>query len=174
MLFRSSPTVVPTPDKSSIIHGLKDACSDDALWLVSTVVEYIKETGELSFAEKQLTYADTFMAAQEAGEGYGLTESVYEHCKRILEFSAAQVGITGVCKGLRADWNDCLNLGGGESAMVSFLHYWALQNFIELATIMCKEEDVAHYTEMAKQVKEVCNAETWDGEWFIQIGRAHV
>lgn len=26
-----SPTVVPTPDKDSMIHGLKDACSDDAL-----------------------------------------------------------------------------------------------------------------------------------------------
>ena len=26
------------------------------------------------------------------------------------------VGQTGICKGLRADWNDCLNLGGGESA----------------------------------------------------------
>jgi cellobiose phosphorylase len=40
-----------------------------------------------------------------------------------LDFSAEQVGATGICKGLRADWNDCLNLGGGESAMVSFLHY---------------------------------------------------
>ena len=27
-----SPTVVPTPDKSQIVHGLKDACADDALW----------------------------------------------------------------------------------------------------------------------------------------------
>ncbi|MCR5578954.1 MAG: hypothetical protein K6F74_07065, partial [Prevotella sp.] len=35
--------------------------------------------------------------------------------KRILDFSTEQVGASGVCKGLRADWNDCLNLGGGES-----------------------------------------------------------
>ena len=34
-----SPTVVPAPDKGSMIHGLKDACSDDALWLVSTIVD---------------------------------------------------------------------------------------------------------------------------------------
>ena len=103
-----SPTVVPTPDKSSMIHGLKDACSDDALWLVTSIVEFIKETGEIDFAREQITYADTFMAAQEVGEGVGLTESVYEHCKKILEFSNLQVGATGVCKGLRADWNDCV------------------------------------------------------------------
>ena len=28
---------------------------------------------------------------------------------------------------------DCLNLGGGESAMVSFLHIWAMKQFAELA-----------------------------------------
>ena len=39
-----SPTVIPEPDKNSIIHGLKDAGSDDALWLVAAVTEYIKET----------------------------------------------------------------------------------------------------------------------------------
>lgn len=108
-----SPTVVPTPDKSQIIHGLKDACADDALWLVSAIVQYVKETGDLVFPDLVVGYAD-------GGEG-----TVYDHMKRILEFAANQVGANGVCKGLRADWNDCLNLGGGESAMVSFLHYWA-------------------------------------------------
>ena len=41
--------------------------------------------------------------------------------KRILDFSCRQVGEDGICKGFRADWNDCLNLGGGESAM-EFYH----------------------------------------------------
>ncbi len=59
--------------------------------------------------------------------------TVYEHLKRALDFSAEQVGATGICKGLRADWNDCLNLGGGESAMVSFMHHWALRAFVEAA-----------------------------------------
>lgn len=151
-----SPTVVPTPDKNSFVHGIEDACSDDALWLVSSVVEYIKETGEFEFADEIITYAD-------GGEG-----SVYEHLTKILDFSAEQVGATGICKGLRADWNDCLNLGGGESAMVSFLHYWALNNFLSLANFLGRKEDVEKYTAMAKQVQEVCNKELWDEEWFIR------
>lgn len=151
-----SPTVIPEPDKDSMIHGLKDACSDDALWLVSSVVEYIKETGEFSLADDRVTYAD------------GGEDTVYDHLKRILDFSTVQVGATGVCKGLRADWNDCLNLGGGESAMVSFLHYWALQNFIELAAYLGREEDVTKYTAVAEKVKAVCDKELWDGEWYIR------
>ncbi|ABX44201.1 GH36-type glycosyl hydrolase domain-containing protein [Lachnoclostridium phytofermentans] len=151
-----SPTVVPSPDKNSIVHGIKDACSDDALWLVSSVVEYIKETGEFELADEVITYAD-------GGEG-----TVYEHLTKILDFSAKQVGATGICKGLRADWNDCLNLGGGESAMVSFLHYWALNNFISLAKFLNREEDVQKYTALADHVKEVCNKELWDQEWFIR------
>lgn len=151
-----SPTVVPTPDRSQIVHGLKDACADDALWLVSSIVQYIRETGEISFVDEVITYAD-------GGEG-----TVYEHMQRILDFSTRQIGNNGICKGLRADWNDCLNLGGGESAMVSFLHLWALNNFIALASQLGRSEDVCHYQEIANSVKAICSKVLWDGEWFIR------
>ena len=71
-------------------------------------------------------------------------------------------------KGLRADWNDCLNLGGGESAMVSFLDYWALENFVELAEKLGRTEDAVHYKEVAEKVKKVCDTELWDEEWYIR------
>ena len=151
-----SPTVIPGINKKDIIHGIEDACSDDALWLVPSIVEYIKETGEIEFADMEINYADKGR------------DTVYEHMKRILDFSAKEVGKTGVCKGLRADWNDCLNLGGGESAMVSFLHYWAINNFIELAEYLGRHDDVQKYTEMAAKVKKVCDEQLWDGDWYIR------
>lgn len=151
-----SPTVVPTPKGSDMVHGIEDACSDDALWLVSSITEYVKETGEFDFLDEVITYADK-------GEG-----TVYEHMKRILDFSAEQVGENGVCKGLRADWNDCLNLGGGESALVSFLHYWALDNFLELAEYKGETEDVEKYTKIKQHVEEVCDKELWDKDWYIR------
>ena len=153
--FRS-PTVIPMPEKSQIVHGLKDACADDALWLVSSVVQYARETGDLGFVDQIVTYAD-------GGEG-----TVYEHLTRILDFSAREVGRNGICKGLRADWNDCLNLGGGESAMVSFLHLWALDNFCALARALGRTEDAARYGALAETVKAVCGRVLWDGEWFIR------
>ena len=151
-----SPMVIPTPDKASIVHGLKDACADDALWLVSSIVQYIKETGDFAFADTFITYAD-------GGEG-----SVYDHMKRILDFTARQTGAHGIAKGLRADWNDCLNLGGGESAMVSFLHHWALRAFVSLADRLDRREDAEYYRDLAEKVKKTAEDVLWDGSWYIR------
>lgn len=151
-----SPTVIPVPDPKDRVHGIKDACSDDALWLIPSVMEYIRETGDEAFLDQVTGYAD-------GGEG-----NVYEHMKRILDFSGKQVGGHGICKGLRADWNDCLNLGGGESAMVSFLHVWALEHFLEAAARRQEKEDVKTYREMYDRVKETCEEQLWDGEWFLR------
>ncbi|MHA2767717.1 GH36-type glycosyl hydrolase domain-containing protein [Vibrio harveyi] len=153
-----SPTVVPTPSDEDKIHGIEDTCSDDHLWLVPTICKYVMETGEHSFFDEVIPYAD------------GGDATVYEHMKAALDFSAEYVGQTGICKGLRADWNDCLNLGGGESSMVSFLHFWALQEFIDLAKYLGKQADVEKYTEMAANVREACETHLWDDEggWYIR------
>ncbi|PSU22652.1 GH36-type glycosyl hydrolase domain-containing protein [Photobacterium kishitanii] len=153
-----SPTVVPTPSDADKIHGIDDTCSDDHLWLVPTICKYVTETGEESFLDEVIPYAD------------GGDATVYDHMKAALDFSAEYVGQTGICKGLRADWNDCLNLGGGESVMVSFLHFWALQEFIQLAKYQGKAADVEKYTEMAANVREACETHLWDDEggWYIR------
>ena len=151
-----SPTVTPTTDRKSIIHGLDDVCSDDALWLVVSICEYVKETGDAALFEEVAPFADE-------GEA-----TVYEHLKRALDFSAEQIGQTGICKGLRADWNDCLNLGGGESAMVSFLHHWAVRAFIEAAEFLGRTGDAKQYRALADKIRAACERELWDGEWYIR------
>jgi len=151
-----SPTVIPAPSGAGMVHGIKDACSDDALWLIAAISEYIKETGEFTLLDEPVTYAD-------GGAG-----SVYEHMMRILDFSDLQVGAEGICKGLRADWNDCLNLGGGQSAMVSFLHFWAINLFLELSRFAGKKEDTHKYELMAEKVKSACSSHLWDGKWYIR------
>jgi N,N'-diacetylchitobiose phosphorylase len=151
-----SPTVTPTPDRKSLIHGLADVCSDDALWLVPSVCEYVKETGDVALFDEEVPFAD-------AGQA-----TVYDHLKRALDFSAREVGATGICKGLRADWNDCLNLGGGESAMVSFLHHWALGAFAEAAEYLGRHEDAHNYSLLAEKVRTACENQLWDGEWYIR------
>ena len=151
-----SPTVKPTPEAASMVHGLKDTCSDDALWLVPSICEFIRETGDFSFLDQVFGYAD-------GGEG-----TVLEHMERILAFSAKQIGSHGICLGLRADWNDCLNLGGGESALVSFLHFWATDEFIDLLKHCGKEDKVPYYKEMLEKIRTACERELWDGDWYIR------
>ncbi len=150
------PTVVPSQSPSDIVHGLEDVCADDAIWLVASVCEWIVENGDLTFFDKIIPYADK-------GEG-----TVYEHLTKILDFSANYIGQRGICQGLRADWNDCLNLGGGESSMVSFMHYWAINIFIESAKRLGKTGDVKKYENMAAAVRKACENNLWDGEWYIR------
>ena len=150
------PTVVPTASPSSIIHGMEDVCSDDALWIVASVCEYVMETGDIEFFDRVIPFADK-------GEA-----TVYEHLKRSLDFTAEQTAANGICLGLRADWNDCLNLGGGQSAMVSFMHYWAINYFVDAAKYLGRVEDVNKYSEMADKVREAIERELWNGEWYAR------
>ncbi|MDD2375207.1 MAG: N,N'-diacetylchitobiose phosphorylase [Eubacteriales bacterium] len=163
--FRS-PTVIPTPSAAQIVHGLEDACSDDALWLVGAITVYLKETGDYSLLNMRMPYADQFFSPERNLSDKH--DTVYDKLKTILDFSAEMIGDHGICQGLRADWNDCLNLGGGESAMVSFLHCWALRHFIELAEYLGNETDVIRYTEILASVEDTCGRVLWDGSWYTR------
>jgi N,N'-diacetylchitobiose phosphorylase len=150
------PTVVPTPSASDMIHGMEDVCSDDHLWLIPTIAEYVKETGDLSFFDHTVPYAE------------GTPATVYEHMKRGLDFTADQRGSNGICLGLRADWNDCLNLGGGQSALTTFLFRWALIEFVAVAQRLGRRADAERYQALAEEVREACERELWDGEWYLR------
>ena len=151
-----SPTVIPETDRKSMLHGIKDACADDALWLIPAIVEYVRETGDTGFLDEEIPFAD---------EGSG---SVWDHMKASLDFSYAQTGTHGVTKGLRADWNDCLNLGGGESAMVAFLLVWATKHFLDAAKALGRREDEEKYAKLKAAMEETCRKELWNGEWFLR------
>lgn len=180
------PTVVPG-QASDLVHGLADACSDDHLWLVPSVIEYVKETGDLDFLQQVVPFADSTMTTAERAEVIGADAAerfdaapttVYEHLRRAIEFSAEQVGGNGIAKGLRADWNDCLNLGGGQTALVSFLHVWAATTLAEAVAHLAAAADGAEAARwnaerdrletIAAQVAEAANRELWDGEWYLR------
>ncbi|MDR1442844.1 MAG: hypothetical protein LBJ02_10785 [Bifidobacteriaceae bacterium] len=149
------PTVVPSTNYEQL-HGIGDACSDDHLWLVPSTLAYVKETGDLSFLEREMPFAD-------GGSG-----SVYDHLIRACEFTAAHLGPHGIAEGLRADWNDCLNLGGGESVLVTFLHVWAARELAGAARRLGRTEDSRRLEAMADESAAAANAAAWDGGWYLR------
>ena len=53
-----SPTIAHAPAKSSYIHGPEQACSDDHLWLIPSICDYVKETGDTAFFDEVIPYCD--------------------------------------------------------------------------------------------------------------------
>lgn len=52
--------------------------------------------------------------------------------------------------------------------MVSFLHHWALGQFVELARFMGREREAGYYGAMRTEVGKVCDRELWDGGWYLR------
>ncbi len=136
--------------------------SDDHLWLLITVPAYVRETGDASILDEVVPFADE-------GEG-----TIYEHLCRALEFSWSQRGPNGLCLGLAADWNDCLNLRGkGESSFSTFLYLHALREFLLLVEQSGRKEgayaaDAQRFTECRDELLSRIDACAWDGEWFLR------
>jgi N,N'-diacetylchitobiose phosphorylase len=151
-----SPTVVPRAARDSLIHGLDDTSSDSHLWLVPSVAELVRETGDEAFLDLVVPFAE------------GTPATVYEHLRRALEFTAVQIGGNGVALGLRADWNDCLNLGGGETALVTFLHAWAIRSFLELAEHRGDTAQARRWSEELSRITGVADEVLWDGDWWLR------
>jgi cellobiose phosphorylase len=140
-----------------------DYYSDDHLWIVLAVCEYIKETGDMGFLDEQVPWYKPLHAP-------GKTESatVLEHMLRGLEFTRATVGKHGLPLLGYADWNDCINLPvGAESLFSACLYGRGLREIIALFEFRGEKALAktweSHHAAMAATV----NAAAWDGEWYV-------
>ena len=134
--------------------------SDDCMWLFNTIPAYVKETGDISFYEKVLPYADH-------GE-----DTVLGHLRKAIQFNLDHSGIHGLPCGLSADWNDCLVLGyKGETTFVAFQLRYALKTYIEICSIHNKSEEVKWAEDHLKTLDENLEKHAWDGEWYLRAYR---
>jgi len=137
-----------------------DYRSDDCMWLFNTIPAYVKETGDISFYDKMLPYADW-------GE-----DTVLGHMRQAIQFSLDHMGAHGLPCGLYADWNDCLELGHeGETVFVAFQLRYALKTYIDICTMLGKSEEVEWAKPHLETLDENIEKHTWDGEWFIRAYR---
>ena len=134
--------------------------SDDHLWIIFAVNNYLKETGDLSILDQEVPYVE------------GSKGNLYDHLKRAIEFTKNNMGPNGYPLIGTADWNDTLHLHGpnqnGESVMVAMQYHKALLDVSEIANELKLEEDVLNYLNLAKNLKDHINTNAWDGQWYIR------
>ena len=157
------------------IRGIRTRFTDDRLWLVYLVEDYISFTGDKQILDIQTPYLTGAILETGVDEKYDryeqteLTESIYEHCKKAIEISL-DFGENGLPKIGSGDWNDGFstvgNKGKGESVWLGFFMYDVLKKFIPIC-IEKDEPDLAKkYEEITEKLKRALNASGWDGRWF--------
>jgi cellobiose phosphorylase len=130
--------------------------SDNHLWLVMTTYNIIIEEGNLNYLDEEVEYYD-------GGKG-----TVWEHIKKSIEFTMANLGSHGFPLMLCSDWNDMLykvcREGKGESIWTSMQFGTVLRMIAEIADL--KGEDGSKYREIYEAQKKLVNEVAWDGEWY--------
>lgn len=148
-----------TPDDASYVKetGHPAYRADDALWLFPTVYKYISESGNLSFVDEVIPFANK-------DEG-----TVYEHLKRAIDFSMNHLGPHGMPAGLYADWNDCLRLGKeGESSFVALQFYYAMSIMKRFAEYKEDKDYIDYLNKSQEKLRKIIQELCWNEDRFIR------
>ncbi|GGB12598.1 GH36-type glycosyl hydrolase domain-containing protein [Agarivorans gilvus] len=141
-----------------------DYYGDDHLWIVLTVAQYLKETGDLEFLNKPISYYSKTLELAERP-----TASVYQHLLKAVDFTWNNVGQHGLPLLGFADWNDTVNLPtGAESLFVANLFGKALKELLDIAQALEDQTTVELLTGYYQEMKQRVNQHAWDGEWWVR------
>ncbi len=151
--------------------------SDDPLWMILAVAQYIKETGDWGILNESVPYDNDI----------SLARPMMDHLTMSFRRVADNLGPHGLPLIQRADWNDCLNLNCfsyesgesfqtttskdgkvAESVLVAAMFTFIIPEYIRI----CRHEGLDSEAEEAiNEVKRMADAimrDGWDGEWFLR------
>ena len=156
-------------------RGIRTKFSDDRLWLVYLVLDYIKFTEDYSILEEPIPYINGNILNENEDENYDLheqteqIESLYFHCVRAINISL-QFGKNGLPLIGTGDWNDGLNTvgnkGKGESVWLGFFLYDILYRFIKIVELKEDENLANGYKQIVERLRQALNTNGWDGNWY--------
>ncbi len=162
----------------SEVRGVRTRCSDDLLWLPWALCEYIEKTGDESMGGTLIPWLSSPPLKDGEHDRYeravysDSSDSVLEHCKRALEIICFRgAGAHGLLKIGGGDWNDGMNLVGGdgmgESVWLSWFFSHTAHRFAELLR-RAEEDSAAESLEIkAAEIGRHANL-AWDGQWFLR------
>jgi cellobiose phosphorylase len=134
--------------------------SDDHLWLIPAVVEYVKETGDIGILDEEIEFVD------------GPSANIYKHLQKSIDFAGSQIGNHSLPLLGTADWNDPLSIPGpnnaAESVFAAMLLHKSLIELAELSREMGKSAEDKIYSDLARKTKDNLNTIAWDGDWYIR------
>ena len=160
---------------------------DQGVWVINTIINYIKFTGDFSILEENCGYYEVVDDKRRAVKKSEIYDSVLSHMLRIMEYLMGnQDMVTGCIKALYGDWNDALDglgvsldgkeeFGNGVSVMVTLQFYQNLKDMMELLTLLSYEKTIIEKYErvmetIEKGLKEHAVINNEEGELRIVHG----
>jgi len=138
--------------------------SDDHLWIILAVTEYLKETGDFDFLQHKIPFYEKGKDDKPIEEA-----SVMEHLRRGIEFTHNNVGSHGLPLLGFADWNDSVNLRtGAESSFTANLYGRALLGMIDLYQQIGVHENAVYFMGYYDRMRDQFNEVAWDGDWYLR------
>jgi cellobiose phosphorylase len=132
---------------------------DSPVWIPRTLIDLIKETGEIDLLNETVPFLD------------GSDATVDEHVWRAITYLFEHRGVHGACLTGDGDWNDALEGisrdGDAESVWLTIALFDAICIMIELYEQAGRDERVAALLPMADTLRSVVNENAWDGRWFL-------
>ena len=155
--------------------GIRTRFSDDLLWLVYSVIEYINFENDKSILDENVEYLSGEILKEDEEEKYNLyygsniKESIFNHCVRAINCTLEK-GIEPFPKIGVGDWNDGFSKvgakGNGQSIWLGFFLYDILNKFIPICEEKDREDLVLKYSTAKETLKKNLNTKGWDGRWF--------
>jgi len=134
--------------------------SDDHLWLVQAVVNYLRETGDFTFLDMTIPYYD---------EG---SDSLWNHMMKAVDFTRVNRGPQGLPRLGFSDWDDTMNLdhgsGKAESVMTAQLYCWVMNELADLCVTLRKGDEEKGFRALKVEMEKIINQVAWDGAWYIR------
>ncbi len=156
--------------------------SDNPLWLVWGVAEYLKATGDASILDEMVSYVvseNPFAPLPKNKQGWGglyqrstRADAVYRHCLKSLDLVLERrMGRHGLPLMGTGDWNDGLDEigseGNGESVWLGFFLHYILKNIVELIGARDGERRKTHYLAKLQALEEALER-TWRGDRYLR------
>ena len=156
-------------------RGIRTKFSDDLLWLVYVVCDYIEFSGDYDILDIETNYLEGSMLDKDVDEKYdfyaesSVKEPIYMHCIRAIDKSL-NFGTMGIPKIGTGDWNDGFNRvgnkGDGQSVWLGFFLYDVLRKFIKLCEYKSDKIHKNKYECVSENLNKCINQNCWDGRWY--------
>jgi cellobiose phosphorylase len=151
--------------------------NDDPLWLILSVSEYIKETGDWSILDTDVPFDND----------ENNSASLFEHLKRSFNHVIDNKGPHGLPLIGRADWNDCLNLncfsnnpdepfqttenkagGKAESIFIAGMFVLYGKEYVRLCESRGLTDEAKTALKEIQVMEEAVKTHGWDGDWYLR------